>query len=98
MFDAVKRCRPVPLRAAAALVAAALCVVVTTRAAAITYRVLNHPDGGSITDHDPDKVGTEGWLGQAVRQMDPDGENPVMAVNVGQGLLALDCNVKRPLR
>lgn len=62
MFDAVKRCRPVPLRAAAALVAAALCVVVTTRAAAITYRVLNHPDGGSITDHDPDKVGTEGYI------------------------------------
>ena len=35
---------------------------------------------------EPDKVGTEGWLGQAVRQMDPDAENPVMAVNVGQGL------------
>ena len=35
---------------------------------------------------EPDKVGTEGWLGRAIRELDPDGENPVTAVNVGYGL------------
>ena len=35
---------------------------------------------------EPDKVGTEGWLGRAIREVDPDGENPVTAVNIGQGL------------
>ncbi len=35
---------------------------------------------------EPDKVGTEGWLGRAVRELDPEGENPVTAVNVGYGL------------
>ena len=35
---------------------------------------------------EPDKVGTEGWLGRAIRELDPKGENPVTAVNVGSGL------------
>ena len=35
---------------------------------------------------EPDKVGTEGWLGKVIRELDPQGENPVMAVNIGQGL------------
>ncbi len=35
---------------------------------------------------EPDKIGTQGWLGQAVREIDPDSENPVKAVHVGQGL------------
>lgn len=35
---------------------------------------------------EPHKVGTEGWLGRAIRDLDPDGENPVTAVNIGQGL------------
>ena len=35
---------------------------------------------------EPDKVGTEGWLGRAIRELDPEGENPVTAVNIGQGL------------
>ena len=34
----------------------------------------------------PDKVGMEGWLGRAIRQLDPESENPVTAVNVGYGL------------
>ena len=35
---------------------------------------------------EPDKVGTEGWLGRALREIDPNGENPVTGVNIGQGL------------
>ena len=35
---------------------------------------------------EPDKVSMEGWLGRTVRDLDPEGENPVTAVNVGQGL------------
>lgn len=35
---------------------------------------------------EPDKVGTEGWLGRTIRELDPEGENPVTAVNVGYGL------------
>ena len=35
---------------------------------------------------EPDKVGTEGWLGKVIREIDPKGENPVTAVNIGQGL------------
>src|SRR6266849_6765050 len=35
---------------------------------------------------EPTKVGTEGWLGRAIRDLDPDGENPVTGVNIGQGL------------
>ena len=35
---------------------------------------------------EPVKVGTEGWLGRATRELDPTGENPVTAVNFGHGL------------
>ena len=35
---------------------------------------------------EPDKVGTEGWLGRAIRDLDPSGDNPVTGVNIGQGL------------
>ena len=36
---------------------------------------------------EPDKVGTEGWLARVmIREIDPKGENPVTAVNIGQGL------------
>ena len=35
---------------------------------------------------EPDKIGTEGWLGRALRDIDPNGENPVTGVNIGQGL------------
>ena len=35
---------------------------------------------------EPDKVGTEGWLGRAMKQIDPASENPVTGVNVGQAL------------
>ena len=35
---------------------------------------------------EPDKVGTEGWLGRAVREIDLNGDNPVTAVNIGHGL------------
>ncbi|MDE0746049.1 MAG: DUF1501 domain-containing protein [SAR202 cluster bacterium] len=35
---------------------------------------------------EPDTVGTEGWLAKVIREIDPKGENPVTAVNIGQGL------------
>ena len=35
---------------------------------------------------EPDKVGTEGWLGRATRDLDPRAENVVTAVNFGRGL------------
>ena len=35
---------------------------------------------------EPDVVGTEGWLGRTIRELDPAGDNPVTAVNVGYGL------------
>ena len=35
---------------------------------------------------EPTKVADEGWLGNAVRQMHPDGDNVVAAVNFGAGL------------
>ena len=35
---------------------------------------------------EPEKVGTEGWLGRALREIDPAGENPVTGVNIGQAL------------
>ena len=35
---------------------------------------------------EPTKVGDEGWLGNAIRQMHPDGDNVVAAVNFGAGL------------
>ena len=35
---------------------------------------------------EPTKVGDEGWLGNAINQMYPDGDNVVAAVNFGSGL------------
>ncbi len=35
---------------------------------------------------EPDKMGTEGWLGKAVRDLDPDKENVLTAVSFGRGL------------
>ena len=35
---------------------------------------------------EPDRVGSEGWLGQAVRVLDPDAENVLTGVNIGMGL------------
>ena len=35
---------------------------------------------------EPDKVGTEGWLGRVVQNMDPNKENVLTAVNFGSGL------------
>ncbi len=35
---------------------------------------------------EPDKVGTEGWLGRAIRDIDPNKENVLTAVNFGSGL------------
>ena len=35
---------------------------------------------------EPEKVGTEGWLGRAVNELDPNKENVLTAVNFGAGL------------
>src|SRR5918996_5078249 len=35
---------------------------------------------------EPDKVGTEGWLGRVIRDLDPNGSNVLKGVNFGQGL------------
>ena len=35
---------------------------------------------------EPDKVGTEGWLGRAIRELDPNKENVLTGVNFGRGL------------
>jgi uncharacterized protein (DUF1501 family) len=35
---------------------------------------------------EPDKLGVEGWLGLAIREMDPKQENVLTGVNIGRGL------------
>ena len=35
---------------------------------------------------EPDKVGTEGWLGRATKQLDPNKENVLTTINFGAGL------------
>ena len=35
---------------------------------------------------EPDKVGTEGWVGRSIKAIDPDKENVLTGVNFGQGL------------
>ena len=35
---------------------------------------------------EPNKVGTEGWVGRVLRDLDPKGENVLKGVNFGQGL------------
>ena len=42
---------------------------------------------------EPDKIGTEGWLGRAIKELDPKGENVLTGGNFGRGLpraLAMD--------
>ena len=34
----------------------------------------------------PDKIATEGWLGRAIRDLDPKAENVLTGVNFGRGL------------
>ena len=51
-----------------------------------------HPDRSHFRSMDiwhtcePDTVGTEGWLGRAIRDIDPDKENVLTGVNFGRGL------------
>ena len=41
---------------------------------------------------EPDDIGTEGWLGRAIRDLDPTGDNVLTGVNFGRGLpRALGC-------
>ena len=41
---------------------------------------------------EPDRIGTEGWLGHVIRDLDPGGENVLTGVNLGRGLpRALAC-------
>jgi len=35
---------------------------------------------------EPDRVGSEGWLGLAIQELDPKSENVLTGVNIGQGL------------
>ncbi len=35
---------------------------------------------------EPETIATEGWLAKVIREIDPDGSNPVTAVNFGRGL------------
>jgi len=35
---------------------------------------------------EPDKIGTEGWLGRCIRDLDPEAENVLTGVNFGRGL------------
>ncbi|MDP6063466.1 MAG: DUF1501 domain-containing protein [SAR202 cluster bacterium] len=35
---------------------------------------------------EPDAIGTEGWLGRAIKHIDPKGENVILGVNFGKGL------------
>ena len=35
---------------------------------------------------EPDKLGTEGWVGKVIRDLDPAGENVLKGMNFGQGL------------
>ena len=35
---------------------------------------------------EPDRIGTEGWLGRVIRDLDPDAENVLTGVNFGRGL------------
>jgi uncharacterized protein (DUF1501 family) len=57
-----------------------------------------HPDRSHFRSMDiwhtaePEKIGQEGWLGRAIRSLDPHGENVLTGVNFGRGLpRALGC-------
>jgi uncharacterized protein (DUF1501 family) len=57
-----------------------------------------HPDRSHFRSMDiwhtaePEKIGTEGWLGRALRALDPKGDNVLSGINFGRGLpRALGC-------
>ena len=57
-----------------------------------------HPDRSHFRSMDiwhtaePDKIGKEGWLGRAIRALDPTGANVLTGINFGRGLpRALGC-------
>jgi uncharacterized protein (DUF1501 family) len=57
-----------------------------------------HPDRSHFRSMDiwhtaePEKIGKEGWLGRAIRTLDPKGDNVLMGINFGRGLpRALGC-------
>jgi uncharacterized protein (DUF1501 family) len=57
-----------------------------------------HPDRSHFRSMDiwhtaePEKIGHEGWLGRAIRTLDPKGDNVLMGINFGRGLpRALGC-------
>ena len=57
-----------------------------------------HPDRSHFRSMDiwhtaePEKIGKEGWLGRAIRALDPQGDNVLTGVNFGRGLpRALGC-------
>jgi uncharacterized protein (DUF1501 family) len=57
-----------------------------------------HPDRSHFRSMDiwhtaePEKVGKEGWLGRAIRDLDPKGDNVLTGINFGRGLpRALGC-------
>jgi uncharacterized protein (DUF1501 family) len=35
---------------------------------------------------EPDKISTEGWVARLIREIDPQGENPLTGINIGRGL------------
>ena len=48
---------------------------------------------------EPDTVGTEGWLGRAIRELDPHKENVLTGLNIGRGLpraMAAPSVLRRP--
>jgi uncharacterized protein (DUF1501 family) len=57
-----------------------------------------HPDRSHFRSMDiwhtaePEKIGKEGWLGRAIRALDPKGDNVLTGINFGRGLpRALGC-------
>jgi uncharacterized protein (DUF1501 family) len=57
-----------------------------------------HPDRSHFRSMDiwhtaePEKIGKEGWLGRAIRELDPKGDNVLTGINFGRGLpRALGC-------
>ena len=40
---------------------------------------------------EPETIGSQGWLGAAIRDLDPAGENVLTGVNFGRGLPGLLC-------
>jgi uncharacterized protein (DUF1501 family) len=57
-----------------------------------------HPDRSHFRSMDiwhtaePEKIGKEGWLGRAIRTLDPKGDNVLTGINFGRGLpRALGC-------